>query len=63
MPRKKSGEFDQYKYINNFSKENYRRVTILVPKSDTDMLEHLDNQPSKSAYILDLIKKDMETTK
>lgn len=63
MPRKKSGEFDQLKYINQFQKDNYKRVTVLVPLSDQDILDHLNHQDSKSAYILNLIKEDMKKSK
>ena len=57
--KKKSGEFDQNKYINQFQKENHKRITVLVPKINTELIKHIESQPNKSGYILNLIYKDM----
>ena len=47
-------------YINNFNKEHYTIIRVVVPKADTDVLEKLNTVKSKSGYILELIKKDLQ---
>lgn len=50
----------QYDYINKFNKERYTIIRVVVPKSDTEILEKLDTVKSKSGYIVELIKKDLQ---
>lgn len=50
----------QYDYINKFNKERYTIIRVIVPKSDTEILEKLNTVKSKSGYILELIKKDLQ---
>lgn len=50
----------QYDYINKFNKERYTIVRVVVPNADTDVLEKLNTVKSKSGYILELIKKDLQ---
>ena len=57
--RKKSGLFDQVEYTNAYQKKHYKRVTVLVPYEKNDLIKKLDQVESKSAYILDLIEKDI----
>lgn len=57
--RKKSGLFDQTEYTNTYQKKHYKRVTVLVPYEKSDVIKKLDQVNSKSAYILDLIEKDI----
>lgn len=47
-------------YINNFNKEHYTIIRVVVPKADTEVLEKLNTVKSKSGYILELIKKDLQ---
>lgn len=47
-------------YDNKYKKEHYKRVTVLVPLSNERVLNQLNKVGSKSAYILDLIEKDMK---
>ena len=61
--RKKSGSFDQIEYIKEFNKANYRKYEFRVRKDNTDLIYWLDKQPSKTAYIIDLIEKDMNKSK
>ena len=60
MPRKKSGTFDQSKYIQQFMKE---KVTIkkvsFNRESDADLLAWLAGKKF-STYVKDLIRKDMK---
>lgn len=53
-------KFDSTKYRNQFDKENYKRVTILVPNVNTQMLNWLDKNKPVSSYILNLIDQDMK---
>lgn len=50
----------QYDYINKFNKERYTIIRVVVPKFDTEVLEKLNTVKSKSGYILELIKKDLQ---
>lgn len=61
--RKKSGSFNQIEYIKEFNKANYRKYEIRVRKENIDLIKWLDKQPSKTAYIIDLIEKDMNKNK
>lgn len=41
-------------------KENIRRIVVNLNKqSQKEVIEHLDRQKNKQAYIIDLVKKDM----
>ena len=45
-------------------KENIRRIVVNINKSkQADVIEHLDKQPNRQAYIIDLIKEDMSRKK
>ena len=61
--RKKSGSFDQIDYIKEFNKSNYKNYAIRIRKDRNDLISWLDKQPSKNAYIVDLIEKDMNQNK
>lgn len=39
MARQKSGEFDQIKYQNDFNKQNYDRISVLVPKGEKETIK------------------------
>jgi len=42
-------------------KENIRRIVVNVNKqTQSDVLEHLDKQPSRQSYIINLIRDDMK---
>ena len=51
--------FDFAKYNADFMKTHYKRITTLIPLSEIEIIDHLSKQKSVSAYILDLIRKDM----
>ena len=60
MPRKKSGEFDQSKYIQQFMKENVTVKRVTFNKvTDADLLAWLKDRKF-STYVKDLIRKDMK---
>ena len=54
--------FDFGKYCNDFKKKNYKRVSTLIPRSDTEMIAFLEKKESVSTYIRNLIREDMEKT-
>ena len=60
MPRKKSGLFDQNKYIQQFMKEKVtvKRVTF-NKQNDADLLAWVADKKF-STYVKDLIRKDMK---
>ena len=56
-------EFDAQKYCNDYKKVKYKRITALIPRKDSAMIEHLAKQKSVSTYIYELIQKDMDNGK
>ena len=60
MPRKKSGDFDKLKYIQEFDKKKYKKILVRIPYDDVDIINKLDQVKSKNGYILELIKKDIK---
>lgn len=60
MPKKKSGDFDQSKYIQQFMKEKItvKKVTFNREK-DADLLEWVEGK-TFSGYVKDLIRRDKE---
>ena len=52
-------EFDQIEYIKDYNKETYRRYSLMIRKDNTAVIEKLESQPSKNAYIISLIEKDI----
>ncbi len=59
--RNKTTEFDQIAYQNEYNKENYDRVTVMLPKGRKEQLrEHAKEKGlSLNALISELIKKEM----
>lgn len=53
----------KYEYQNSYNRGKYKRVTVLVPLTETDILEKLEEVKSKSTYILGLIRKDIKGKK
>lgn len=52
--------FDFGKYCNDFKKKNYKRISTLIPRSDTEIIEFLEKKDSVSSYIRNLIREDMK---
>lgn len=52
--------FDQKKYVDSYIKEHYKDITLRVKKDDSEVVEKLSSVPNVNAYILSLIKKDIE---
>lgn len=54
-------KFDSNRYISEYKKENYRRFEFHVKKKEEkNVIKHLENIKNRTAYIVDLIKKDMD---
>lgn len=53
-------KFNQTAYINNYKRTHYRSFKIEVNKNETEVLNKLTSVPNKTAYIIGLIKKDIE---
>lgn len=50
----------QIKAVNKFNKEKTRCIQVRLNKTtDADILEKLDQVPSKMGYIKELIRKDI----
>jgi len=62
MPRKKIHE-DRNEYKNNFAKENYDRVNLLIPKGQKkqlqDIVKNFSPKISVNKYINMLIEEDL----
>ena len=56
---------NKIEYINKYSKENYKQVIITISKrTEQDIIDELNKHPnSKSAYIKNLIRKDLKSRK
>lgn len=52
----------QKKALEKYRK-NVKRFTVDFPPSDSELWEHLQQQPKKQTYIKDLIRADMEKNK
>lgn len=49
------------KYIDEWKKKNVKSIKFYINKDkEKDILEHLEKQQNKRAYLIDLIRKDME---
>lgn len=60
------GDFNQTKYINDFAKEKYDTIKVLVPKGQKKIIkEHYEKigYESLNSYINHLIDEDMERGK
>lgn len=51
--------FNQQEYMNEYNKKHYKRVTVMIPYSEEEIIEYLKNKKPVSSYILNLIKEDM----
>lgn len=56
---------NKIEYINKYSKENYKQIIITISKrTEQDIIDELNKHPnSKSAYIKNLIRKDLKSRK
>ena len=59
---KKQEGFDQIKYQNEYNKEKYDRLTLVMPKGKKDKVKQRADKLNKSVngYINDVIDADME---
>ena len=48
---------------NVYAKKTYLRFMMNVRKDDKDVIKKLESVPSKNGYIIDLIRKDIKTSK
>ena len=51
---------NQLKYISKYNKENYKMYQFRVKKSDTDLINKLDNLDNRNAYITNLVLDDIK---
>ena len=59
--KNKDVNFDQIAYQNQYNKENYDRVTVMLPKGQKELLRTYAKEKNMSlnAFISELIKKEM----
>jgi hypothetical protein len=53
-------KFNQQKYINQFKKENYDRITIEVPKGHKERLKKALDGKSANSFLNEVIKNKIE---
>ncbi len=58
MPYKKYKNYTDY--LNRYNKNNYRQIAFRIRNDEIEVIEHLDKQENKSAYLLELVKEDMK---
>lgn len=51
--------FDFQTFCDDFMEDNYKKVSLLIPKSDTKIVVKLEQQESVTKYIYNLISKDV----
>ena len=51
---------NQIEYISNYNKQNYKMYQFRVKKSDTDLIDKLDNVENRNAYLTSLILNDIK---
>lgn len=59
----KKEKFDFKKYNDEYRKTHYKRIMINIPLKDVEVINQLNNVPSKSNYIYQLIKDDIKDKK
>ena len=54
-------KFDQVAYNNEYNRENYKRISVLLSKkTEAHIISFLETKRSMSTYIKNLILKDMD---
>ena len=53
--------FNQTEYISNFNKNNYKMYQFRVRKTDSNIIEHLDNLENRNNYLVSLINNDINS--
>lgn len=56
---KENIKFNQKEYISNFNKDNYKMYQFRIKKSDTTIIEYLDNIENRNSYIVSLINDNI----
>lgn len=46
-----------------YDKKTYLRLSLLIRKDDTEIINKLESVPSKNGYIINLIKEDIANKK
>lgn len=62
MPKKASGDFNKNKYINDYIKEKYDRINLMVPMGTKSVIKSWASAEGKSIneYVNNLITADLE---
>lgn len=55
-------KFNPTKYKNDFQRDNYDRIVVLVPKGEKEKFKAyaVEQKKSLNAFILESVKKNME---
>ena len=61
MSVKENNMANNIKYIDEWKREHVRFIRFYINKDkEKDVLEHFEKQANKRAYLVDLIRKDMD---
>ena len=52
---------NQIEYISNYNKQNYKMYQFRVKKSDTVLIDKLDNIDNRNAYLTNLVLNDIKS--
>ena len=54
----KKEKFNPTKYANEFKRQNYKRLSVLVPLKESELLTYIESNAPVSSYFLELAKAD-----
>lgn len=60
---KEKKAFNETEYKKEFNKNTYKNYAIRVRKDNKPVIEKLESQTSKNAYIINLIEEDIKKHK
>ena len=52
---------NQFAYTTRYNKENYKMYPFRIKRSDTEIIEKLDSITNRNAYIVGLIKENIDS--
>lgn len=50
-------------YFSDYKKNRYERFTVLIPKTETEVIERLEQKKPLNKYFIDLVKEDINNEK
>ena len=44
------------KYLNDYKNKNYKKYNLIINRKDQDVIDFLDNLPSKTQFVIDVVR-------